>query len=96
MQVSTNASKMSIGSNHRTWGWIAGLSFGATLIGAVALSIANGPETRANAQALIDRENEAVCGKLGIGPGTSRYPECAAALSDVRSSAVNAAAQSIL
>ena len=78
------------------WGWGFGVLLGLAVVTSVVFSIVNGPTMRANAEAVIDQENRSVCSKLGIGPETSRYSECVAALSEVRASTSQRDAQSIL
>jgi hypothetical protein len=60
-----------------------------TLCGLLAI---NGPQIRAAAAAhearIVEEENRAFCGKLGIDPGTTRYAECAAGLADIRARAL--------
>ena len=78
------------------WGWGFGVLLGLAVVALGVFSTVNGPTMRANAEAVIDQENRSVCSKLGIGPETNRYPECAAALSVVRASTSQRDAQSIL
>ena len=77
------------------WGWGFGVLLGLAVVALGVFSTVNGPTMRANADAVIDQENRRVCSKLGIGPETSRYSECTAALSDVRASTAHRDAQSI-
>ena len=77
-------------------GWAIVGGFGAVAVAAIALSVTNGPQVRAAAQAAIEQENRAICTKLGLGPETGRFSECAAALSDVRTNYARRNEQSIL
>jgi hypothetical protein len=53
------------------------------------LLVIYGSQIRAVAEAekarAIEEEDQAFCARFGIGPETTRYAECAAALKDVRS-----------
>ena len=84
------------GDGSAVWGWSFGGLLGLAVGASGVFSIVNGPTMRANAEAIIEQENRIVCSKLGIGPETNRYPECAAALSVVRASNSQRDAQSIL
>ena len=83
------------GEGSAIWGWGFGVLLGLAVVALGVFSTVNGPTMRANAAAVIDQENQRVCSKLGIGPETSRYSECTAALSDVRASTAHRDAQSI-
>jgi hypothetical protein len=59
-----------------------------SLVAVCGLIVVYGPQMRAAAEAetarLIEEENKAFCGRLGIGPDASRYAECAAGLAEIR------------
>lgn len=59
--------------------------FVVALCGLLAI---NGPQIRAAVEAkealMVEEENRAFCSKFGIGPGTSRYAQCAAELTEIR------------
>jgi hypothetical protein len=61
----------------------------ASLVTVCGLLIIYGPQIRAAIEAekarAIGEDDRAFCAKFGIGPETTRYAECAAALRDVRS-----------
>jgi hypothetical protein len=61
----------------------------ASLVTVCGLLVIYGPQIRAAVEAEKARANgeddRAFCTKFGIGPETTRYEECAAALRDVRS-----------
>jgi hypothetical protein len=58
------------------------------LAAACGLAFAYGPQIHAANEAqkarAIDEENQAFCSRFGVGPGTTRFAECATALRDVR------------
>jgi len=62
------------------------LALGAAVCG---LLVVYGSHVRAATEAekarAVEEEDQAVCARFGIGPETTRYSECAAALKDVRS-----------
>ena len=75
--------KTSVGSS-----WIP-LMFLATLVSALALhAVLYGPEIRKRAERFqaeqLDRENRALCEKLGMPHGSERFGGCADVLSEVR------------
>ena len=53
------------------------------------LLVVYGTHVRANAETekarAVEEEDQAFCARFGIGPETTRYSECAAALKDIRS-----------
>jgi hypothetical protein len=57
-------------------------------VAACRLLVIHGPKIRAATEAevarIIEEENQAFCGRLGIGPATSRYSECAGGLVEIR------------
>ena len=62
------------------------LALGVAVCG---LLVVYGSHVRAAAEAekarAVEEEDQAFCARFGIGPETTRYSECAAALTDVRS-----------
>ena len=78
------------------WGLGFAALIGCAVIASVVFGAVNGPTMRAEADAITDQDNNRVCSKLGIGPETSRYSECMAALNEVRASTAHRNAQSIL
>jgi hypothetical protein len=67
-----------------------------SLVTLSGLIVINGPQMRAAPEAhearIIEDENRAFCGKLGIDPGTSRHAECAAGLAVIRARALERSA----
>jgi hypothetical protein len=65
----------------------------AAFCGLIAI---NGPQIRAAAEAqealVIEEENKAFCGRLGIGPEATLYAQCAAGLADIRARALQRSA----
>jgi hypothetical protein len=63
-------------------------AYAVSLLAVCGLIVINGPQMRAAAEAeearVIEEENQAFCGRLGIGPETSRYAQYAAGLAEVR------------
>src|SRR5437016_1895897 len=59
-----------------------------SLAATAGLLVIYGPEMRAGLEnekaRVIDEENRAFCSKLGAGPESRRYTECAAGLSEIR------------
>jgi hypothetical protein len=59
-----------------------------SLIALCVLLAVYGPQIRAASDAedarLLEEENRTFCSRLGVGPETSRYPECAAGLMEIR------------
>src|SRR5262245_4966976 len=59
-----------------------------SLVAVCGLVAINGPQLRAAAEArealVIEEENKAYCGTLGIGPQATLYTQCAAGLADIR------------
>jgi hypothetical protein len=51
-------------------------------------AVINGPQIRAAAEAreasIVEEENNAFCSRLGVGPTTGRFAECAAGLAEIR------------
>lgn len=80
--------------SHRTTevaSWLERGLLAAYLVSLVAfcgLMVVNGPQIRAAAEAqealVIEEENKAFCGTLGIGPEATRYAQCAAGLTNIR------------
>lgn len=71
--------------------WVGRALFGgffAAVVVTCGALVAYGPQIRAAQEAerarLIDQEDRAICARLGVGPETSRYAECAAALKGIR------------
>jgi hypothetical protein len=60
----------------------------ASLVVVCGLIAINGPQLRAAAEAqealVIEEENKAFCGTLGIGPQDTLYARCAAGLAEIR------------
>jgi hypothetical protein len=72
-----------------------------SLVAVCGLIAINGPQLRAAAEAqealVIEEEDRAFCGTLGIGPQDTRYTQCAAGLADIRARALQrSASNSIL
>jgi hypothetical protein len=71
-------------------------AYGVSLVTLSGLIVINGPQMRAAAEAqearIVEEENRAFCGKLGIDPGTSRQAECAAGLAVIRARALERSA----
>jgi hypothetical protein len=73
---------------HNAWSWMP-LALMAALVSALALhAVLFGPGIRERAERLqaeqTDRENRALCEKLGIHHGSERFGGCADVLSEVR------------
>jgi hypothetical protein len=76
---------------HRLTEWIGlgliGLYF-AAIVAVCGVLVAYGPQLRAATEAheaaIAEKENAAFCGRLGVGPGTDRYADCAAGLKEIR------------
>jgi hypothetical protein len=83
-----------VSTTHVTGGlatWLGRVVLAAYLVALAAacgLAIAYGTQIHAANEAqkarAIDEENQAFCSKFGVGPGTTRFAECATALRDVR------------
>jgi hypothetical protein len=62
--------------------------YGLAVVVVCGLLVINGPQIRAAAEAreaqIIDGENKAFCSKLGVGPETARYAQCASELAQIR------------
>jgi hypothetical protein len=76
-------------------------AYAVSLAAVCSLIVINGPQMRAAAEAeelrVIEEENQAFCGRFGIGPETGRYAQCAAGLAEIRSRHLQrSAADSIL
>jgi hypothetical protein len=58
---------------------------GTVIVGLIAIY---GPQMRAAADArearIVEEEDRAFCSKFGVGPGSSRYSDCCAALREIR------------
>jgi hypothetical protein len=61
----------------------------ASLVAVVAVLIILAPRARAIVEAdrarVVDEEDRAFCSRFGIGPETTRYADCVAALGEIRS-----------
>jgi hypothetical protein len=76
-------------------------AYAVSVVAVCGLIVVNGPQMRAAAEAeearVIEEENQAFCGGLGIGPGATLYTQCAAGLADIRARALQrSASNSIL
>jgi hypothetical protein len=62
--------------------------YGVSVVAVCGLLVINGPQIRAAVEAeearVVAEENKAFCSKFGIGPETSRYAECTAELTEIR------------
>lgn len=64
----------------------------ASVIGLCVMLAVNGPRIRAAAEAeearIVAAEDQALCSKLGVGPESARYAECAVGLKEIRTRAL--------
>jgi hypothetical protein len=70
------------------WSWIPPVVIAATVIAVAGHAILYGPALRARAEQLeaaqIDKENRALCEKLGMPHGSAMFGACAGMLSEAR------------
>ena len=73
---------------HSPWSWISLAVWGAIVIASAGFAVLYGPAMRERAEQLkaeqIDRENRALCQKLGIPHGSDGFGACAGILSEAR------------
>ena len=73
----------------RLKGWLLAAYFVA-LLAVCSLLVIRGSQVRAAAEAreahIVEEENRAFCTTFGIGPGTTRYAQCASELTRIRAS----------
>jgi hypothetical protein len=76
------------GGTSPTWSWLVLLTMAALASGLVLHAILFGPAMRERADRLraqeVDREDRALCERLGMPQGSARFTACAAVLSEAR------------
>jgi hypothetical protein len=71
----------------RSQGWLLA-AYGVSVLVVCGYLVIDGPRLRAAADAreaeIVQAENMAFCSKLGAGPETAGYPQCASGLAQIR------------
>jgi hypothetical protein len=83
-----NRESGSTAAMHSTWSWMPLAVLAAMVISMAAFVALHGPAMREQAEWLkteqIDRENRALCAKLGLPDGSDRFADCAGILLEAR------------